>query len=70
MAPAAIVSAASYTSPVFNLAISAFVFANVPNTRGLCGALVILIAGVLLPFLQASRNRIDRKEVPMEATEK
>ena len=70
LAPAAVVSAASYVTPVFNLALSAFIFANVPNTRGLVGAAVVLIAGVGLPFLRAKETAADSKNIPMEATEK
>jgi S-adenosylmethionine uptake transporter len=71
LAPAAVVSASSYTTPVFNLIVGMFVFSNVPNTRGLIGAIIVLIAGVALPFLQVRRwSKIPRDAAPMEVTER
>ncbi len=71
LAPAALISAASYTTPVFNLLVGAVFFMNVPNTRGLIGAFIVLIAGVALPFLQSRRDvKLARDSVPLEATER
>jgi drug/metabolite transporter (DMT)-like permease len=59
IAPATMISAVNYASPVFNLMIGIFIFSTVPNRRGLTGAAVVVIAGVALPFLQGRRVRVD-----------
>lgn len=68
--PAALISASSYTTPVFNLIVGIFIFATVPNTRGLIGAGIVLIAGVALPFLQGRKIKVLRNEVPLEMTDR
>ena len=71
LAPAALVSATSYMTPVFNLIVGAVFFMNLPNTRGLIGATIVLIAGVALPFLQGRRDaQLPRDGAPMEVTER
>ncbi|MDF9392005.1 MULTISPECIES: DMT family transporter [Methylococcus] len=49
--PAALVSAVSYATPVFNLAFGWLLFAKVPVGTALAGCAMILFCGVLLPFL-------------------
>ena len=67
---AAMISASSYTTPVFNLIVGIFVFSTVPNTRGMIGAAIILVAGIALPFLNVRKRKVSRDDVPMEMTEK
>lgn len=70
MAPAAMVSAASYTAPVFNLIVAVAVFETIPNSRGLAGAALVLIAGIALPFLRGNDLRPIRGDVPAEMTDR
>jgi S-adenosylmethionine uptake transporter len=57
IAPAAMVGAASYTTPVFNLIVGYIFFATIPNEKGLIGASIVLMSGVALPFLQDRRRK-------------
>ncbi len=52
MAPAALVSAVGYLAPVLSLAWGIALFAQLPGPNALLGALLILLFGVLLPFLR------------------
>jgi S-adenosylmethionine uptake transporter len=70
IAPAAIVSAASYTTPVFNLIVGIAVFETMPNSRGLAGAALVLMAGVALPFLRGGDLKPNRGDVPSEMTDR
>ncbi|WP_256996475.1 DMT family transporter [Methylococcus capsulatus] len=49
--PAALVSAVSYATPVFNLAFGWLWFAKAPDGTALAGCALVLLCGVLLPFL-------------------
>lgn len=51
-APAALVSAVGYMAPVLSLAWGVLVFGLVPGPYALLGSLLILLFGVLLPFLR------------------
>ena len=51
-APAALVSAVGYLAPVLSLAWGIVLFEQVPAQNALWGALLILLFGVLLPFLR------------------
>lgn len=51
-APAALASAVSYASPVFNMIFAVVLFNDHPNARSLLGASIVLIAGVALPFVR------------------
>lgn len=50
--PAALVSAVSYLVPVLSLIWSITLFMQIPNQTSLYGAMLILVFGVLLPFLR------------------
>jgi S-adenosylmethionine uptake transporter len=52
-APAAMVSAVGYTTPVLNLLLSIWLFAKVPDRNAWYGCSLVLLCGVLLPFLTA-----------------
>lgn len=52
LAPAALVGAASYTTPVFNLLVGVLFFATIPDKDALIGSTIILFSGVALPFLR------------------
>lgn len=54
MAPAALASAVSYLSPVLSLGFGMLWFSRVPDAKGLYGCGLILLFGVMLPFLSAS----------------
>lgn len=57
-APAALVSAVGYTTPVMNLLWGLALFNQIPGTNALAGCMLILLCGVMLPFLTArSRTR-------------
>jgi S-adenosylmethionine uptake transporter len=49
-APAAMVSAVGYFSPVLSLLWGAILFAQIPNQSAMIGSALILLFGVLLPF--------------------
>lgn len=51
-APAALVSAVGYLAPVLSLAWGVAFFEQVPGQNALLGSLLILLFGVLLPFLR------------------
>lgn len=70
MAPAAFVSSVSYLTPVFNLLVSVFVFSLIPNDRSLMGALIVLLAGVALPYLQSRKQERAALDVPVEMTDR
>lgn len=70
LAPAALVGAASYTTPVFNLIVGFVFFATIPNTRGLLGSAIVLLSGIALPFLQGRNLKTKNDIVPVEVTEK
>jgi S-adenosylmethionine uptake transporter len=69
-APAAMVSAASYTTPVFNLIVSIFIFGLLPNNQSFAGAGVVLVAGIALPFLQGQRVLTRARDIPAEMTDR
>ena len=70
IAPAALVSAASYSTPVFNLLVGIAVFGTIPNSRGMVGAALVLIAGVALPFLRGKVLIANRKDIAVEMTDR
>lgn len=51
LAPAALVSAVGYLAPVLSLAWGVVFFAQLPGQNALLGSMLILLFGVLLPFL-------------------
>lgn len=51
-APAALVSSVGYLTPVLSLTWGAIFFAQIPGSTALIGAVLILLFGVLLPFLR------------------
>jgi S-adenosylmethionine uptake transporter len=51
--PAALVGAVGYATPVFNLVFGWLWFAKVPDGAALAGCALVLLCGVLLPFLSA-----------------
>lgn len=51
-APAALVSAVGYLAPVLSLTWGVFLFDQLPGQNALLGSLLILLFGVLLPFLR------------------
>ncbi|MGY6277463.1 DMT family transporter [Methylomonas sp. MgM2] len=51
-APAALVSAVGYLAPVLSLAWGIVLFNQIPHQNALLGSLLILLFGVLLPFLR------------------
>ena len=57
IAPAAMVSAVAYLSPVFSLAWGIALFSRTPDTKGLVGCALVLLFGTLLPFLTASAKK-------------
>ncbi|MCX7110810.1 MAG: DMT family transporter [Proteobacteria bacterium] len=57
IAPAALVSAASYLSPVLSLVWGVVLFSRVPDSKGLVGCGLVLFFGVLLPFLGAAGKK-------------
>ncbi len=59
-APAAVVSAVSYLSPVISLMISVIVFKDYPTLMSFIGACIILVAGLVLPFVSAMRIQKQR----------
>jgi S-adenosylmethionine uptake transporter len=52
-APAAILSAVGYTSPVFSLGWSVSLFGQVPGPSAIAGCALVLACGMALPFLIA-----------------
>jgi len=56
-APAALVSAASYLSPVLSLAWGVVLFSRTPDAKALTGCALVLIFGVMLPFLNAAGKK-------------
>jgi S-adenosylmethionine uptake transporter len=53
MAPAAQVSAVAYCGPVMSLMLGALLFKQTPNAIALGGCGLVLLSGMLLPFLSA-----------------
>ncbi len=51
-APAALVSAVGYLAPVFSLGWGMLFFSQIPSHMALLGSLLILLFGLLLPFLR------------------
>lgn len=51
-APAALVSAVGYLTPVLSLIWGAMLFGQIPNELAVSGSALILLFGVLLPFLR------------------
>jgi S-adenosylmethionine uptake transporter len=51
IAPAALVSAVAYLSPVLSLALGVALFSRVPDAQALAGCALVLLFGVMLPFL-------------------
>lgn len=58
LAPAALVSAVGYLSPVMSLGWGVALFARVPDEKALIGCAMVFLFGVILPFLTA---RLPRK---------
>jgi drug/metabolite transporter (DMT)-like permease len=56
-APAALNSAVSYLGPVFNLAFGMLFFARTPDSKAFVGAAVVLVFGVILPFVKLPAAR-------------
>lgn len=52
VAPAALVSAVGYLTPVLSLLWGAVLFEQIPNEAAIFGSALILLFGVLLPFLR------------------
>ena len=57
-APAALVSATSYSQPVISLAIAATFFASIPNSKGLLGALIVVFSGVAIPLIKQGKSKV------------
>ncbi|MGZ8216381.1 DMT family transporter [Methylomagnum sp.] len=55
MAPAALVGAVAYIGPVMSVAFGVLLFDKVPDRDALLGCGLVLLCGVLLPFLAARR---------------
>lgn len=55
IAPAALVSAVGYATPVLSLALGVLLFDRLPDHRALLGCALVLGFGVLLPFLTRAR---------------
>lgn len=58
---AAMVAAVSYCSPVINLFVDVLIFGFAFTALGVSGSLIILVFGVLLPFLKRERNYVSSK---------
>ena len=58
MAPAALVSAVGYLAPVLSLIWGMWLFGRIPEIQALAGCALVLLCGVLLPFLTASSRRV------------
>lgn len=56
-APAALASAVSYLGPVLNLLAGIVFFARVPDGRAFAGAAIVLVFGVILPFVKLPATR-------------
>ena len=54
IAPAALVSAVAYLSPVLSLGLGMALFSRTPDAKGLAGCALVLLFGVMLPFLGAA----------------
>jgi S-adenosylmethionine uptake transporter len=59
-APAALVSAVGYLCPVLNLGWGALLFGKYPDTKGMVGCALVLLCGVLLPFLSRPAESLKR----------
>ncbi len=57
IAPAALVGAVAYLSPVLSLAWGVVLFAKHPDTKALYGCALVLLFGVMLPFLSVTGKR-------------
>jgi len=57
IAPAALVSAVAYLSPVLSLGLGMWLFSRTPDAKGLFGCGLVLLFGVMLPFLSAAGRR-------------
>jgi len=53
MAPAALVGAVGYLAPVMSVIWGMLLFAKIPDQKALAGCMLVLLCGVLLPFLAA-----------------
>ncbi len=56
-APAALVSAVGYLSPVLSLVWGVALFSRTPDGKALLGCALVLLFGVMLPFLSAAGKR-------------
>lgn len=54
IAPAALVGAVAYLSPVLSLAWGVVLFTRIPDARALAGCALVLLFGVMLPFASAA----------------
>lgn len=70
IAPAAFISAVSYSTPIFNLLVSVFIFGLMPNAQSLAGALIVVVAGVALPYLQGRMRASSGRVIPVEVTDR
>ena len=57
IAPAALVSAVAYLSPVLSLGLGMALFSRAPDAMGWLGCALVLLFGVMLPFLSAAGRR-------------
>ncbi len=57
IAPAALVGAVAYLSPVFSLGWGVALFARTPDAQGWAGCALVLLFGVMLPFLSAAGKK-------------
>jgi S-adenosylmethionine uptake transporter len=57
IAPAALVSAVAYLSPVLSLLLGMALFSRLTDAQGLVGCALVLLCGVMLPFLSAAGRR-------------
>ena len=70
IAPAAFISAVSYSTPVFNLLVSIWGFGLIPNNQSLVGAAVVVFAGIALPYFQGRKKSVSMRQVPVEVTDR
>jgi len=57
IAPAALVGAVGYLSPVLSLGWGVALFARAPDAQGLAGCALVLVFGVMLPFLSVAGGK-------------
>ncbi len=57
LAPAALNAAIAYSKPVFALLLSIVLFSKVPTGQSLIGCFVILLFGIMLPFVRSKNQK-------------